>query len=95
MQGKKLKIDKVGTPQDRLWLLKDKDEKNTTHLGFYMDLINIFFVGIQPFSQSFIWDIIVSILNTCYLICFFFLYLNISFIFNILFETNWSIKLMA
>ena len=71
MQGKKWKIDKVGTPQDGLWLLKDKDEKNTTHLGFYMDLINIFFVGIQPFSQSFIWDIIVSILNTRYFICFF------------------------
>ena len=51
--GKTWKIDKVGTPQDRLWLLKDKDEKNTTHLGFYMDLINMFFVGIQPLSQLF------------------------------------------
>jgi hypothetical protein len=65
--GKKWTIDKVGPPQDRLWLLKDKDEKSLiTHLGFYMDLINIFFVGIQPFSQSFGIYIIVSILNTLF-----------------------------
>ena len=87
---KKWKIDKVGTPQDRLWKLKDKDEKKTTHLGFYMDLINIFLLVFNPLANHLGYNCV----HIKYLLFEMFFVFNISFIFNI-FETNWSIKLMA